>query len=180
MTTTNTFHPAQFRSTRLASAEHKARLGNALVDFIDAGCPRAKFSAELYRLCASSFGHHPEEGREEFYERWFATPEARLTYLVAAMNYQVGPPDAGSWADLERKVQLELAARSLAPPYARRAHDAAREELAGVLDASDASSLAGATARRRLTERLAAHLRPQALVEGLAGLGRLVHGALVR
>jgi hypothetical protein len=180
MTTTNTFHPAQFRSTRLAPAEHKARLANALVGFIDEGCPRIAFTDELYRLCASTFGHHREEGREEFYERWFATPEARLTYLVAAMNYQVGPPDAGSWADLEHKVQLELAARSLAPPYARRVHEAAREELAGVLDAGDDVPLEAATTRRPLTERLATHLRPRALGESLAGLGRLVHGALVR
>jgi len=113
-----TKHTAEeFTATRFNTAEDKARFVNALLAFVDAGFPEAKFTKTVYDgLYLHCFGHIAHYDRGGFYGEWFATDEERrrwMEYAVAGGAYgtlSYGDPSV-TWCDVEKVVQEEMRAR---------------------------------------------------------------------
>ena len=81
------FEAEQFTATKWASAEDKAKGLSALVSFIQAGFPGAKFTRRVYDvLYLHMLGHIAHFNQAGFYAEWFATPERQLEWLRYAVH----------------------------------------------------------------------------------------------
>lgn len=100
------FGAEQFTATKWDSGEDKAKGLSALVSFIQAGFPEAKFTRRVYDvLYLHLFGHIAHFNKAGFYAEWFATPARQLAWLRYAARggaYGAGHGDpAYTWSDVE-------------------------------------------------------------------------------
>lgn len=104
--------------------ERKARFVNALIRFIDAGCPETRFTKALYDGLYNHgyFGFIAHYDRHGFYAEQFSTPERQARFFRDLMDdcrreYHQERPDI--WTDVKRV---------LADHYDQRAERAAAIE----------------------------------------------------
>lgn len=109
MSARTAYRPEQFTDSGWDSGtpERKARFVNALIRFIDAGCPEARFTKALYDGLYNHgyFGFIAHYNRHGFYAEQLSTPERRAQFFRDLMHdcrrdYHQERPDI--WADVKR------------------------------------------------------------------------------
>lgn len=109
MSTTTNYRPEQFTDSGWDSGtpERKARFVNALIRFIDTGCPQARFTKTLYDGLYNHgyFGFIAHYDRHGFYAEQLSTPQRRGRFFHELMrdcrrDYHQQRPDI--WTDVKR------------------------------------------------------------------------------
>ncbi len=109
MSAHTSYRPEQFTDSGWDSGtpERKARFVNALIRFIDAGCPEARFTKALYDGLYNHgyFGFIAHYDRHCFYAEQLSTPERRERFFRDLLEdcrreYHQQRPDI--WSDVKR------------------------------------------------------------------------------
>jgi len=95
------FSPNQFKPTKWASAEDKAKLANQLANFVSSGFPRTKFSKKLYEHLHNMFGHIAHYDINGFYSTWFEKPEDQKQWIAHAVKHPCYGNPSFVWSDVE-------------------------------------------------------------------------------
>ncbi|GBQ53982.1 hypothetical protein AA16373_0045 [Komagataeibacter swingsii DSM 16373] len=75
------FDPAVLKPTQWATAQQKAKLGNAILRFIALGMPAEKFTPTLYSRLSNMFGFIAHYNRTGFAQTWFDNAATRRDFL---------------------------------------------------------------------------------------------------
>ena len=143
----------EFTATEHDTAEEKAMAANALVRFIEAECPREKFTQRLYsHLHLHLFGHIAHFDRSGFWHVWFRDAAARVRFLENALAPIIQAPEYGvsiavghqgdpahCWSDVERWFAAWITTTG--------ALDRARAERDHVFEQRERAELARLTAK---------------------------------
>ena len=99
------FTAEQFQATQWRTKEDKAKFGNDLVRFIEAGCRLTMFNKPLYTALSFCYGHIAHFNRYGFYERWFSSPEAKQEWIEHVKGWTIYGDPTWTLSDVERAVQ---------------------------------------------------------------------------
>lgn len=108
---------SEFVATKFYTAEDKAKAVNALLAFVDAGFPMAKFTKRVYdALYLNLFGHIAHYDKFGFYDEWFSSDERQREWMVyaakgGAYNFGGYGDPSVTWCDAEKVVAEEMRAR---------------------------------------------------------------------
>jgi hypothetical protein len=121
------FNPAQFTPTQWATAEQKAKAGEAVIRFLEAGCPEAKFTKGVYHTLSDHlFSHIAHYNAGGFYATWFATSAVRAEWVryvrSRARRGWYGDP-AYTWSDVEPVIADWLETSGVGDRFVRAAED---------------------------------------------------------
>src|SRR5690348_10180530 len=95
------FQASQFTATEFDTAEHKARMANALLRFIERGCPFTMFTGPLYQaINLHLWSHIAEFNRHGFYGVWFETPYKITMFIERAMRTPSYGDPTHTWSDV--------------------------------------------------------------------------------
>jgi len=114
------FLPSEFVPTKFSSAADKADFGNALLNFLDAGCPQGLFTKKLYLRLSMTFGHIAHYNRIQFYEEWFSSLAAQVQFLKHTLRFPCYGDPEYTFSDVERAIQLEIVNRNYLARYELR------------------------------------------------------------
>ena len=81
------FLPDQFASGDYWTADKKAKIANAFVRFVVAGCPFTLFTRDLYHGLSSMWGHIAHFDRHGFYGEWFSSSARIARFLKHPDGY---------------------------------------------------------------------------------------------
>lgn len=115
--------PEFLTPTRWATAEEKAKLGNAVLRFIAQGMPVEKFTASLYESLSNMFGFIAHCDRYGFAETWFADAATRRDFLDQIARYPCWGDPAFVWSDVEREIVQRVRENLLVEAWTGRARE---------------------------------------------------------
>jgi len=123
------FPPKQDQRNR---PEGKAKTANALIAFLEAGCPRDLFTEDIYHaLSQKLYGHAAEFTIHGFYGSWFETKEQQARWVERAEKggpYGFSDPERPIlWGDVERAIAAYLVNSGLGLRIRREAAAAVEE-----------------------------------------------------
>lgn len=135
------FPPKQDQRNR---PEGKAKVANALIAFLEAGCPRDLFTEDIYHaLSQKLYGHIAEFGPHGFYGAWFETKEAQARWVERAEKggpYGFSDPERPIlWGDVERAIASFLVHSGLG--------ERIRQEAAAAVEERERAQLADLLAK---------------------------------
>lgn len=116
------FQASQFRPTKWATAEDKARFANWLAKFIDDDCPAGKFPEWAYDRLNKTFGFIAHYNRGGFASTYFRSAQTRLRFVTNLLTY----PFAGSnpdctYGDVELAIRAWMDSHHILERYQRAA-----------------------------------------------------------
>ncbi|MBB2199897.1 hypothetical protein HLH44_21165 [Gluconacetobacter sp. 1c LMG 22058] len=126
-----------FVATRWASAEDKARMGDAILAFVARGMPRSGWTRPLYNRLSQMFGFIAQHDIHGFWQVHFASTAGRIAFLEQIARYPCWGQPTAVWSDVEREIRSRVLESGLIAAYrAQERQEAAcaeREELARLL-----------------------------------------------
>lgn len=99
------------------TAQDKADWANAIVKFLENGCPRLLFTKKLYTRLSNAYGHIAHTSIDGFYHVWFADDAKRLRFIEHTIYYKVYGSPEFTFSDAEKAIQNWLAASGLREDY---------------------------------------------------------------
>ncbi len=115
------FTAAQFTPTEYDTAETKAKFANALLNFIDKGCPANLWTKVLYNRLSLCFGHIAHYNQYGFFDVWFSTPQARAEFIKHLLAYGCFGSPEYTYSDVERALQAKVLERGFLRTFAMQA-----------------------------------------------------------
>lgn len=109
--------PDGFTATPWASAEEKAKIGNALLSFLGRGMPRQAFSKSLYRHLSQMFGQIAHYDLHGFWDAQLATTAARVSFLAELVAWPCWGQASHTWCDVEREIATRIGETGLVDAY---------------------------------------------------------------
>ena len=120
------FLPSEFAPTKFSSAADKADFGNALLNFLDAGCPQELFSTKLYHRLSMSFGHIAHYDRSGFYDTWFTQARHRAAFVEKTLRWPCHGDPEFTFSDVEYAIQHVMRKRNYLARLELKAAEALR------------------------------------------------------
>ncbi|WP_010512534.1 hypothetical protein [Komagataeibacter europaeus] len=126
------FDPAVLKPTQWATAQQKAKLGNAILRFIALGMPAEKFTPALYNRLSNMFGFIAHYSRTGFAQTWFDNAATRRDFLDQVARYPCWGDPTFVWSDVEKEIGQRVRENLLVEAWTTRAREeqVAREKAA--------------------------------------------------
>jgi hypothetical protein len=119
------FLASEFIPTEWSTAAEKAAFGNALLHFVDLGCPRELFTKKFYNRLSMTFGNIAHYNPEGFYDTWFTRDRHRLGFVHKLLRWPCHGDPKSTFSDVEYAVQRVMREQN----YLSRFELGAAEEL---------------------------------------------------
>ena len=119
------FLASEFTPTERSTAAEKAAFGNAVLHFVDLGCPRELFTKKFYNRLSMTFGNIAHYNLEGFYDTWFTRDRHRLGFVHKLLRWPCHGDPKFTFSDVEYAVQQVIRERN----YLSRFELGAAEEL---------------------------------------------------
>ncbi len=111
------FDASMFTATEFSTAEEKAKLGNQLLVFIDAGFPESKFTKALYNTLHLHFGFIAHYNQSGFWATYFTNTVDKIEFLKHILENPCYGSPAYTWSDVERAVKVALKSKGVLARY---------------------------------------------------------------
>ena len=103
---------SEFVPTKWSTAAEKAAFGNALLHFLDSGCPRELFTEKFYTRLSKTFGNIAHCDREGFYDTWFTRDRHRLGFVQKLLRCPCHGDPKFTFSDVEYAIQQVMRERN--------------------------------------------------------------------
>ena len=125
------FDPVVLKPTQWATAQQKAKLGNAVLRFIALGMPAEKFTPALYSRLSNMFGFIAHYNRTGFAQTWFDNAATRRDFLDQVARYPCWGAPTFVWSDVEKEIGKRVRENLLVEVWTSRAREeqVAREKV---------------------------------------------------
>lgn len=120
------FSPSEFVATKWSTAADKAQFGNALLQFLDADCPRELFTNRFYTRLSMTFGNIAHCDLEGFYDTWFTRDRHRLGFAQKILRWLCHGDPTFTFSDVECAIQRVVAERNYLARFDLRAAEQLR------------------------------------------------------
>jgi hypothetical protein len=125
------FTAAEFTPTQWATADDKAKFGNALMKFVANEFPRQSFTRSLYHRLSNTFGHIAHTNLDGFYGAFFERDFDKVVFLEQTLSWPHFGEPTFTFSDVERAVKRRLRAAKVIDIFHMLEADATRRrELA--------------------------------------------------
>lgn len=104
--TPSEFQMEDFRPTKWATAEEKAKIANKMTRFILGGFQQGSFNKTMYQRLSNMFGHIAHYNINGFYETWFSDIKACrdwAEHITGSWLSGMGDPKF-TWSDVEKAL----------------------------------------------------------------------------
>ena len=120
------FLPSEFVPTKFSSAADKADFGNALLSFLDAGCPQELFTKKLYQRLSMTFGNIAHYDRSGFYDTWFTRARHQAAFVEKTLRWPCHGDPVFTFSDVEYAIQQVMRQRNYFARFELKAAEALR------------------------------------------------------
>ena len=128
---TGRLEAAALTATAWASAEDKAKWGNAFLAFCAEGFPRSRFTRSFYTRLSMCFGHIAYYDLDGFWSYFFSTTAGRIDFLEQTIEYGCYGSPAFTFCDVEKVLKRRVAESGMLVAYhAARAAEIRTAEMA--------------------------------------------------
>jgi hypothetical protein len=123
------FIEGQFTPTQWDDPRTKKLFAEKLVDFVEGGFDRKKFTSALYHRLCQMFRHIAHTNIDGFYGVWFSTPENQAKWVEYILRVHVYGDPAYTWSDVEAVFKNWLMTSSIPAKMSREAECYRMSEL---------------------------------------------------